>query len=71
MVRNAGSLGRSWFGGANLKAAIHGHRIAVYDFALKAFGQRQREGSLTASRGTEHHQQQGLGRPGQRAPHAM
>ena len=71
MMRDAGALGSRRFRGPNLKLAIHGDRIAVYDFSLKAFGQCQGEGSLTASRGTEHHCQQGLGRRGQRAPQAI
>ena len=71
MMRDAGALGSRGFRGSNLKLAIHGDRIAVHDFAVKAFSQRQRKCSLTASRRTEHHNQQGLGRRGQRAPQAM
>src|SRR5580693_163385 len=57
VVRHAGPLSCGRLCGPNLKLAIHGHGIAVYDLTMEAFGQRQGKRSLPASSRTKYHNQ--------------
>ncbi len=59
MVRNPGHAPREKvFGRSNLHRAIYGHRVAVDDFAVELFRQRQRQGRLPARRRPQQNHQQ-------------
>ena len=71
VMRRSGALRRAWLGGSDFEFAIHGDRIAVHHFAMKALGQRQRKRGLPTPRWTQHHHQQRIENHDQRAPQAM
>jgi hypothetical protein len=54
VMRNFGALGSGGLGCADFKLAVHGDRVAVDDFSVKAAGDGEREGRLAAGSGAEH-----------------
>ena len=57
-MRGSGALGGRGLGRADIKLAVHGDRIAVYDLAVKTFGERQRKRSLATRRRSQHDHEQ-------------
>src|ERR1035438_10195741 len=58
MMGGAGSFGGSGLGGADIKLAVHGDRIAVHDLAMEMFCERQGKCGLPTGRGTNHNHEQ-------------
>jgi len=52
-MRDAGAFGGGRLRGAEVHAAVDGHRVATDNFAVEALGEGEREGGLTASGWTE------------------
>ena len=61
MMRHAGAFCGSRLRSPDLKLADHGDRIAIDDFSVKLFGERQRERSFPARGGPNDNQQKRIG----------
>ncbi len=60
MMRDFRAFGWTWLGRADFKIAVHRHRVAIDDLALKAARQFQRERGLSAGGRAQHRDQQRL-----------
>src|SRR6202142_4545807 len=58
VMRHFGAFGACRLGGSNLKPAVHGHRIAIDDFAGEMPREREGKRGLTAGGWTEHDDQE-------------
>src|SRR5579863_8062466 len=57
MMRDSSSFGDGWLRRANIELAVHGDGIAVYNFAVEALCESERQSSFAAGCGTEYNHQ--------------